>query len=144
MNATTDYFSLHGYRAMALAVIEQALVDLVQTRDPELSRTARDWIDFDPPKGAARQGLTFGDCIEAAGAASACELFRQRCRTEPNVLREDLRRLSSSLQCERKFVRNGSAQDAEYDALTALTTRDLPSTRVLHQMGGHAGAAYPS
>lgn len=145
MSKTSDYFSLYGYRALALAMIEQAVADLVQTRDPELSRSALQWIEADQPKDSGAGGLTFSHCIEAAGASSARDVFRQRCRTEPNSLREDLRRLSCALQCERKGMRNAGAMEegVEDSPLAAsLDTRTLPTTHVLH--GASAAHLAPS
>lgn len=127
----TDYFGLYGYRSMALAVIEQALSDLVQTRDPELRREAMEWIERDSSTGSSKSGLTFADCIEAAGAASARETFRQRCRTEPNALKTDLLRLSTALHCERKMERI-SAGGEPSPAMAGLRAKGLPPTGVLH------------
>lgn len=119
---STDYFSLHGYREMALAVIEQALADLVQTQDVHLKQEAMQWIEFDPPKGAPTQGLTFAQCIEAAGASSACEVFRSRCRTEPETLRRDLWRMSMSVRSDKKTMESddGNSRPGAFDTRTLL------------------------
>ncbi len=113
-----DYFGLYGYRAMALAVIEQALSDLVQVRDAALRREALEWIEFDPPTGEPRTGLTFAECIEAAGVSSACEVFRQRCRTEPEKLKKDLHSCSTALQCESRVIRNAELGAKEIEPVT--------------------------
>lgn len=129
----TDYFGLYGYRALALAVIEQALDDLVQTRNPELKRAAMEWIELEPSRDAPRDGLTFDECVDAAGAASARETFRLRCRTDPVALKQDLRRFSTSMHCERKFERSAAGEDGEADRMMALRTQGLVPTHVLHR-----------
>ncbi len=124
MNDPTDYFGLHGYRALALAVIEQALDDLVQTGDERLRREAMNWIDWVPAQGAPRQGLTFIDCIEAAGASSACEMFRQRCKSDPQGLRRDIKHYSMGPKSESRYAR-ASALELDDPDRPVFDTQEL-------------------
>lgn len=121
MDAPTDYFGLYGYRALALAVITQALDDLVQTHDDRLRREAMDWIDWVPSKNPGRHGLTFVDCIAAAGASSGCERFRERCKSDPQGLRHDLLCYSRGVQSETRYA---NAVDDDPDR-PAFDTQEL-------------------
>lgn len=130
-----DYFGIHGYRQLALAMLEQAAADLNDS-DSGVREQAQDWFRFDgqasTPAGTVSSGLTFGHCVSALGLSSWQESLREKACTAPKEFAASLRSLKFSAVEAAKVER-------AYDLAQAQT-----SSFVLHDLGAAMGGFVPA